>query len=104
MLMLDTKLSDGSYSPLYDHVINTSDEYYGKLTQTNEQSAFVDPLYYYSFNIGRHLQSVMAGEIENSDLIIYLNEPVSSSKIIKFWSNYSGQDGGLRLELIYTKF
>ncbi len=103
-LMMETRLDDGTYIPMYDRVIGTSSVFFGMLTQSNENSAFLDPLYFYTFNIARHLQSVVSGEIGNGDLYIYVNNPATSNKIIKFWSNHSDHVGGLRLELIYTKF
>lgn len=103
-LMLDLKLDDDTYSPIYDYLTNTNEYYFGRLTQSNERSAFLEPLYYYNFHIGRHLQSVISGELENSDLIIYVDKPVSNTSSIKFWSNYSDQNGSLKLELVYTKF
>lgn len=103
-LMMDTQYSDGDYYPLYDYLTTTNDYYFGRLTQSNKQSAFLDPVYFYNFHIGRHLQSVLSGEVENSDLLLYMDQPETNSRIIKCWSNYSGQNGGLRLELIYTKF
>lgn len=102
-LMMETRLGDGSYIPMYDRVIGTNRVVFGMLTQSNENSAFLDPLYFYTFNIARHLQSVISGEIDNGDLYIYVDDPATSNKIIKFWSNHSGHEGGLRLELIYTK-
>lgn len=103
-LMMETRLEDGSYIPMYDQVIGTERVFFGMLTQSNENSAFLDPSYFYTFNIARHLQSVVSGEIVNGDLFIYVDDPATSNKIIKFWSNHSGNKGGLRLELIYTKF
>jgi hypothetical protein len=103
-LMMETRLEDGSYIPMYDQVIGTDRVFFGMLTQSNENSAFLDPLYFYTFNIARHLQSVVSGEIVNGDLFIYVDNPATSNKIIKCWSNHSGNKGGLRLELIYTKF
>ncbi len=103
-LMMEVKLSDGTYQDIYDHVINSNTYYFGRLNKSNEVSAFLDPLYYYNFQVGRHLQSVISGELENGDLIIYVDKPETTSKVIKFWSNYSGQPGSLRLELIYTKY
>ncbi|MEX2370110.1 MAG: DUF4270 family protein [Bacteroidales bacterium] len=103
-LMMETQLDDTTYIPIYDYVINTNRHYFGLLTQSNKNSAFLDPVYYYSFNIGRHLQSVISGEIENKDMFIFVNNPATTTNLIKFWSNYSGQKGGLRLEIIYTKF
>lgn len=102
-LMTEARLGDGSIVPMYDRVIGTNRTIFGMLTQSNERSAFLDPLYFYTFNIARHLQSVVSGEIESGDLYIYVDEPATSNKIIKFWSNHSGHEGGLRLELIYTK-
>lgn len=103
-LMMEVKFEDGTYQTLYDKVINSATSSFGRLTQSNEVSAFLDPLYYYNFQVGRHLQSVITGEIENGDLVISVNTPQSSTKIIEFWSNYSASKGGLKLELIYTKF
>ncbi len=103
-LMMESQLTDGTPVQLYDQIINTDAFAFGKLNQSNEQSAFLDPVYFYSFNLGRHFQSVISGDIENNDLFIYVNQPVATTKIIKFWSNYSDQKGGLRLELIYSKF
>ncbi|MEX0982710.1 MAG: DUF4270 family protein [Bacteroidales bacterium] len=103
-LMMERQLPDGTPEPLYDQVINSDAFQFGRLTQSNENSAFLEPHYYFNFSIGRHFQSVLAGEIENSDLFIFVNNPVTTNKIIKFWSNHSGQEGGLRLELIYSKF
>ncbi|MDF1571701.1 MAG: DUF4270 family protein [Bacteroidales bacterium] len=103
-LMMETRLDDGTYIPMYDRVIATDRVFFGMLTQSNENSAFLDPLYFYTFNIARHLQSVVSGEIGNGELYIYVDDPATSNKIIKFWSNHSGHEGGLKLELIYTKF
>jgi hypothetical protein len=104
-LMMDTQLSDGTPARLYDQVTNTNPFQYGKLTQSKEKNVFDEPpLYYYSFDVGRHFQSVISGEIENNDLFIFVNNPVTTTKIIKFWSNYSDGEGGLKLELIYSKF
>ncbi len=102
-LMIETKLSDDTFVPFYDEVIGTEQRFYGRLLQSNESSAFFEPVYYYNFNLGRHLQSVIAGEMENTDIYIFVENPESSEKIVKFWSNQSGQEKGLRLELIYTK-
>ena len=103
-LMLDAEAGNGVYATVFDYVTTTNDFYYGKLTRSNEQSAFFEPVYFYKFHLGRHLQSIMQNDIENNDLIIYPDDPETNDKIIKVWSNYSGQPGGLRLELIYTKF
>ena len=103
-LMMDSQLPDGTPVQLYDQVTNTNPFQYGKLTQSNENSAFLEPLYYYSFDVGRHFQSVISGDVENNDLFIFVNNPVTTTKIIKFWSNYSDHKGGLKLELIYSKF
>ncbi len=103
-LMMESQLPDGTPTPLYDQVINTDAFQFGRLTQSNENSAFLDPRYYYNFSVGRHFQSVLAGEIENNDLFIFVNNPITTNNIIKFWSNHSDQEGGLRLELIYSKF
>jgi hypothetical protein len=103
-LMVERKDADGNFSPVYDRLISSNTGSFGRLKQSNEFSAFLDPRYYYSFQLGRHLQSVVSGEIENGDLIIYVDNPASTAQVIKFWSNYSGMDGGLKLELIYTKF
>jgi hypothetical protein len=103
-LVMESQLPDGTPLQLYDQIINNNPFDFGRLNQSNEQSAFLDPLYFYSFNLGRHFQSVISGDIENNDLFIYVNQPVTTNKIIKFWSNYSYQKGGLRLELIYSKF
>lgn len=103
-LMMETKQADDSFTPIYDQLISSNTSTFGRLKQSNEFSAFLDPRYYYSFQVGRHLQSVVSGEIENGDLIIHVDNPSSTSQVIKFWSNYSGVDGGLKLELIYTKF
>ncbi len=103
-LMMETRLEDGSYIPLYDRVIGTEQVLFGMLTQSNENSAFLDPVYFYTFNVARHLQEVVSGAIEKSDFYIFVDNPSTSNKIIKFWSNHSGHPGGLRLELIYTKF
>ena len=94
---------DGNEADLYDYITSTRGQYFGKLTQSNERSAFLSPLYYYNFHIGRHLQSVFSAEIDNSDLVIYVDQPLTTSKYIKFWSNHSDNEGSLRLELIYTK-
>ena len=104
-LMMDSQLPDGTPVPLYDQVTNTNPFQYGKLTQSKEKNVFDEPpLYYYSFDVGRHFQSVILGDIENNDLYIFVNDPVTTTKIIKFWSNYSDAEGGLKLELIYSKF
>jgi len=103
-LMMETQTGDGTYNPLYDYMISGSRLLYGQLQQSNETSAFLAPKYYYNFNIGRHLQSVLSGELDNNPLYIFVNDPATNPDIIKFWSNYSGRKGGLRLELIYTKF
>ncbi len=103
-LMMETELLEGTFDPLYDFVISGSRLLYGQLQQSNESSAFLAPKYFYNFNIGRHLQSVLSGEIENNPLYIFVNEPATTPNVIKFWSNHSGMEGGLRLELIYTKF
>jgi hypothetical protein len=103
-LMMDSQLPDGTPVQLYDQVTNTNPFQYGKLTQSNENSAFLEPLYYYSFDVGRHFQSVISGDIENNDLYIFVNNPATTVKTIKFWSNYSSNKGGLKLELIYSKF
>jgi hypothetical protein len=103
-LMIETLHSDDTYIPIYDQVISSNTSSFGKLNQSNEFSAFLDPRYFYAFQVGRHLQSVISGEIENGDLIIYVDNPSSTAQVIKFWSNYSGMNGGLKLELIYTKF
>ncbi len=103
-LMMERQLADGTPEPLYDQGIIADAFQFGRLTQSNKNSAFLEPDYYYSFSVGRHFQSVLSGEIENNDLFIFVNNPVTTNKIIKFWSNYSNQQGGLRLELIYSKF
>jgi len=103
-LLMDTQYADGDYYPLYDYIIVDDEYYFGKLTRSNEQSAFLDPLYYYNFHIGRHLQAVRAGEIENTMLYVYPEDDVINPEMIKVWTNTSGEQGGLRLELIYTKF
>ncbi len=103
-LMMESQLPDGTPIQLYDQIINNNAFTFGRLTQSNERSAFFNPLYLYSFNLGRHFQSVISGDIENNDLFIYVNQPATTTKIIKFWSNYSDNEGSLRLELIYSKF
>jgi hypothetical protein len=103
-LMMERQLADVTPAPLYDQVTNTNPFQFGKLTQSNENSAFLEPLYYYSFDVGRHFQSVISGDIENNDLFIFVNNPATTTKIVKFWSNYSDQKGSLKLELIYSKF
>lgn len=103
-LMVERADEDDDYSPVYDRLISSNTGTFGRLKQSNEFSAFLDPRYFYSFQLGRHLQSVVSDEIENGDLVIYVDNPASTAQKIKFWSNYSGMDGGLRLELIYTKF
>lgn len=103
-LMMETEYQEDTFNPLYDFVISSSRLLYGQLQQSNESSAFLAPKYFYNFNIGRHLQSVLSGEIENKPLYIFVNDPATTPNVIKFWSNYSGREGGLRLELIYTKF
>jgi hypothetical protein len=103
-LTMEAELDDGSFVKLYDQVINTDPFAFGKLNQSNEISAFLDPLYYYSFSLGRHFQSMISGELDRSDFYIFVDDPVTNPQIIKFWSNHSGVEGGLRLELIYSKF
>ncbi len=103
-LMMDSQLSDGTPVQLYDQVINTDAFQYGKLAHSKENSAFLEPLYYYSFDVGRHFQSVISGDIENNDLFIFVNNPATTIKTVKFWSNYSDREGSLKLELIYSKF
>ena len=103
-LMMESQLPDGTPAPLYDLVINTDAFQFGRLTRSNENSAFLEPQYFYNFSVGRHFQSVLSGDIENNDLFIFVNNPVTTNKIIKFWSNHSDQERGLRLELIYSKF
>ncbi|MCF8225853.1 MAG: DUF4270 domain-containing protein [Bacteroidales bacterium] len=104
-LMMTALLPDGSYQNIYDYVINSNSHYFGKLTQSNERSTFLDPLYFYNFHLARHYQSVLSftEELQDNDLVIFVNDPVSTSKLIKFWTNYSDQEGAMRLELIYTK-
>ncbi len=101
-LMLDLDMGDGIYETLYDKVIQTESQFFGSLTQSNEQFAFLDPLFYYTFNLGRHLQSVIAGELPNNDLLLYVDDPAQNAKVIKFWCNAPEQKRSLRLELIYT--
>ncbi len=103
-LMMEAQLVDGTVIPVYDDVINTNNFYFGKLSQSNETSAFLPSRYYYNFNVGRHFQSMINGEIDNAYFYIFIDKPEISTDIIKFWSNYSGSDDGLRLELIYSKF
>jgi hypothetical protein len=103
-LKIETQFADNSYQPLYDQIINSNSSTFGRLSQSNERSAFLEPLYFYNFQIGRHLQSVVSGELDNGDLYIYIDDANLTSNVLKFWSNYSDQSGSLRLELIYTKF
>lgn len=105
-LMIVSQLEDGSYENLYDLVLNYTNSTFnfGELSRSNKTSAFEDPVYYYSFNISRHVQAVVSGEIENRDLLLNIGSPKTSSDYIKFWTNYSGMEGGLKLELIYSKF
>ncbi len=103
-LMLFNRFPDGEKQVVYDYLTNSSATYFGKLQRSNEVSAFMDPVYYYSFNLGRHLQAVLNGEIENPELVLYVDDPETTAKFIKLWSNYSGSDKGLKLELIYTRF
>ncbi len=103
-LMMAYETSDSSRQVVYDFLANTSTYNFGKLTRSNSVSAFLPPLYQYKFNVGLHLQSVLSGDLENVNLILYVNDPATTAKIIKLWSNESEQEGSLRLELVYTKF
>lgn len=104
-LFLVTQEEDGTMLNVYDYLINsTSLTNFGKLSQDYSSNAFAEPVYYYSFNVGRHLQSIFSGERENSDFVLNVSSPSINTKYIKFWSNYSGEEGGLKLELIYSKF
>ena len=111
-LSMEARLGDGNVIPMYDDIINTNTYFFGRLNQSNENSAFLPPRYYYSFNVGRHFQSMINGEIGNpydpvsgnAVFYIFVNEPEVSTELIKFWSNHSGMEGGLQLELIYSKF
>lgn len=103
-LMLSSITSDTSRMVIYDYLTNTGTNNFGRLVRSNSVSAFQDPLYQYKFNLGLHLQSILNGEIENRDLVLYVDEPVTSPSFIKLWSNESEHKGSLRLELVYTKF
>ncbi len=103
-LMLSNVSSDTSRLVVYDYLVNTSTRNFGRLIRSNAVSAFLDPLYLYRFNLGLHLQSVFTGELENTDLILYVMDPVNTTKYIKLWSNDPDKEGSLRLEIVYTKF
>lgn len=102
-IMMSSIVSDTTREVIYDYLTNTSSSF-GRLIRSNSVSAFLNPLYLYKFNLGLHLQSVLTGEIENRDLILYMDDAVSSTEIIKLWSNDSDHNKSLRLELVYTKF
>lgn len=103
-LAMEARRPDGTFGKIYDEIISSNTYTFGKLVQSNEISAFMEPLYYYNFEVGRHFQSVITGESEASDLVISIDDPEQNTDLIQFWSNYSGRKGGLRLELIYSKF
>ncbi|MFC2129674.1 DUF4270 family protein, partial [Bacteroidota bacterium] len=103
-LMLSNLTTDTTRVTIYDYLVNTTSSNFGRLIRSNSVSAFLDPLYLYKFNLGLHLQSILNGDIENTDLILSINDPASTAKIIKLWSNDSDHKGSLRLELVYTKF
>lgn len=103
-LMLSNISSDTSRQVIYDLLVNTSTNNFGRLIRSNDVSAFLDPLYLYKFNLGLHLQSILTGDLENSNLILYVMDPATTSKYIKLWSNDPDQKGSLRLEIVYTKF
>ena len=101
-LMLTNLLPDSTRQPVYDYITYGSN--FGKLSKSNSVSAFLPPLYQYKFNLGLHFQSVLSGELDNSKLVLSVDKPGTTAKIIKLWSNDSEQKGSLRLELVYTKF
>lgn len=103
-IMLSSIVSDTTKEVIYDYLTNSGSRNFGSLIRSNSVSAFLNPLYLYKFNLGLHLQSVLTGAIENRDLVLYMNDPASSTEIIKLWSNESEQKESLRLELVYTKF
>ncbi len=103
-LMLSNVSSDTSRQTVYDYLVNTSTNNFGRLIRSNAVSAFLDPLYLYRFNLGLHLQSVLIGELENPDLILFVKDQFNTTKYIKLWSNDPDQKGSLRLEIVYTKF
>ncbi len=104
-IMLSSLTSDSKREVIYDYLTNTSSGF-GRLIRSNSVSAFLNPLYMYKFNLGLHFQTVISGDggMENRDLILYMNDPASSTEIIKLWSNDSEHKKSLRLELVYTKF
>jgi hypothetical protein len=101
-LMITSLVSDSTRQVIFDNL--TYGGGFGNLSKSNSVSAFLPPLYQYKFNLGLHLQSVLTGEVENTKLVLSLDEPSTSAKIIKLWSNDSDQKGSLRLELLYTRF
>lgn len=103
-IMLSSIVSDTTREVIYDYLTNPGSWNFGRLIRSNSVSAFLNPLYLYKFNLGLHLQSVITGSIENRDLVLYMDDPASSTKIIKLWSNESEHKESLRLELVYTKF
>ena len=103
-IMLSSVVSDTTREVIYDYLTNPGSSNFGRLIRSNSVSAFLNPLFLYKFNLGLHLQSVLTGKIENRDLVLYMNDPVSSTEIIKLWSNESDHKESLRLELVYTKF
>lgn len=105
-LMLSNILQDGSTQVVFDYLVNPSSSSFGKLSRTFDVSAFVDPVYYYSFNIGMHVQTVLNGDISlaDSDLLLFIRNPFLTGKNMKIWSNHSGPELGPKLELVYTRF
>lgn len=103
-LMMSGVSSDTTRVVIYDYLTTGGSSNFGRLIRSNSVSAFLNPLYMYRFNLGMHLQSILTGQIENTDLVLYMNDPVVSTDIIKLWSNDSDHKGSLRLELVYTKF
>ena len=101
--MLVREIAEGEEQVIYDFMINSTGSSFGKLTRVIGSSAFLDPGYEYPFSLMRHFQSVITGDLENDSFLLRIYNPAQSGKFIKVWSNHSGEEQRLRLELIYSR-
>jgi hypothetical protein len=105
-LMLANIREDQTTQVVYDYLINPENPSFGKLSRVFDVSAFVDPVYYYSFDIGMYIQSVINGDIPENDrdLLLFIKNPFETARTMKLWSNHSGPEKGPKLEVIYSRF
>ena len=99
--MLWTELDNNRLEPVYDFVVSR-DSYDGKLRAVSE-GVFFDTTYVYRMNIGLHYQNLINGSIDNRNLILQPYNSKTNNNFVKLWSNYYGNEGSLRLKIIYTK-